>query len=134
MLTEEVINLGGCTARSLHHDKPYQSGFSLVHLHGNRASSGGGDNCGERRRGEVDGGGRRGVDGESICCCCEDSYTAPPSWSSVDQQRWGWTVPGLGSTDLLPGKHLICLTSVSIGVVLKTRTPAWTVTSVFCCG
>lgn len=39
MNIEKVINLGGCTADSLHHNKARQSGFSLMHLHGNRASS-----------------------------------------------------------------------------------------------
>lgn len=34
-----AINLVGSILRSLHHNKPHQSGFSLMRLRGNRASS-----------------------------------------------------------------------------------------------
>lgn len=36
---EEAINLVGCTIDLLHHNKLHESDASLVHLHGNRASS-----------------------------------------------------------------------------------------------
>ncbi|KAA8584289.1 hypothetical protein FQN60_008074 [Etheostoma spectabile] len=76
-LTEEAINPVGCTTDSLHHNKLHQSGFSLMRLHGDRASTvlkrwrqrwsvrdGGGRRGGGRT--EVDGGtrrrGREGID------------------------------------------------------------------------
>ena len=61
MFSEQAVGPVGCTTDRLHHNKLHQSGFSLMRLHGNRASSvprrwrqrgeGGGGREGKQNRG-----------------------------------------------------------------------------------
>lgn len=55
--SEQAVGPVGCTTDRLHHNKLHQSGFSLMRLHGNRASS---VPRRWRQRGEGGGGGREG--------------------------------------------------------------------------
>ncbi|KAJ4926425.1 hypothetical protein JOQ06_008599 [Pogonophryne albipinna] len=61
---KKAINLVGCNADFLHHNTVNQSGFSLMRLHGNRASSvpRRWRRRGRENRTEVDGGRRRRID------------------------------------------------------------------------